>query len=107
MLLVRCPRCRSGPVFRGLVDMYEKCPRCSYRFEREPGYFTGAMYVSYALAVPTYAGLCLLVHLLRPGWSELAVFGGAAVVFSALAPVLFRYSRVLWMNIARFFDRGF
>ena len=32
--------------------MYEPCPACGFQFGREPGYFTGAMFASYALAVP-------------------------------------------------------
>jgi hypothetical protein len=31
--------------------MHEQCPVCGLRFEREPGYFTGAMYLSYGVAI--------------------------------------------------------
>ena len=41
--------------------MHETCPVCDHRFEREPGYFVGAMYVSYAPATPVYLLLVLLV----------------------------------------------
>ena len=34
--------------------MNEPCPRCGLRFEREPGYWTGAMVASYALGVPRW-----------------------------------------------------
>ena len=46
----RCPRCRQGPIFGGLIRTNEYCPQCGLRFEREQGYFLGAMYFSYALA---------------------------------------------------------
>lgn len=94
-----CPRCRRGKVFRGLVTMHERCAECGHSFEREPGYFVGAMYVSYALAVPIYAGLALAVHLLRPAWSETRFLAAALALFLPLAPLLFRYSRVLWMHL--------
>lgn len=53
-----CPRCRSGKIFRssifyGLAHMYERCPVCSLKYEREQGYFLGAMYISYGLALVT------------------------------------------------------
>src|SRR6516165_11002909 len=48
----RCPRCCRGQMFRGLLTMNERCPRCGLRFEREPGDYLGAMYFSYALSVP-------------------------------------------------------
>src|SRR5437764_919989 len=52
----RCPRCRTGKIFRGSAflgfpKMNERCPVCQLRFEREAGYFLGAMYVSYGLAL--------------------------------------------------------
>ena len=31
--------------------MHERCPVCDLKFEREAGYFLGAMYVSYGLAL--------------------------------------------------------
>ena len=41
ILRQRCPRCRAGRVFRGLVDMNPSCPVCGLPFEREQGYFLG------------------------------------------------------------------
>ena len=32
--------------------MHPQCPVCGLRYHREPGYFLGAMYISYGLAVP-------------------------------------------------------
>ena len=62
----RCPRCRSGrifrySVFRGFPKMHERCPVCHLKFQREEGYFLGAMYISYGLALVAIAALSLLV----------------------------------------------
>ena len=51
-----CPRCRIGSIFRssifrGYPSMRERCPVCQLKFEREQGYFLGAMYISYGLAL--------------------------------------------------------
>jgi hypothetical protein len=46
-----CPRCLQGQVFATLFRMHEQCPVCGLRFEREPGYFTGAMYLRYIVGV--------------------------------------------------------
>ena len=57
ILKEKCPHCGEGDAFikkKGLLkvpEMHEKCPKCNYHFEREPGYFIGAMYISYGLAV--------------------------------------------------------
>ncbi len=106
VLRQRCPRCRRGPVFRGWVAMYPTCPVCGHRFEREPGYFTGAMYVSYALAVPTFAVAFLLARRLVPGWSDTAILPVALIPFLPLVPVIVRYSRVIWMHLDWTIDPG-
>ena len=47
--------------------MYYACPECGVVFGRENGYFTGAMIVSYLLAVPLLALLTLVIWLIT-GW---------------------------------------
>ena len=44
--------------------MFERCPVCDLRFEREPGYFMGAMYISYVLGllvIAVFAAVLLVV----------------------------------------------
>ena len=82
--------------------MNRQCPVCGIAFEREPGYFLGAMYFSYAMAVVAVTPVVLAG--LACGWSYPvtgAVSGGLLVV---LAPWLFRYSRILWMYMDQYFD---
>ena len=60
-----CPRCRLGKIFRSSIflfpKMHERCPVCGLKFEREQGYFLGAMYISYGLALVTIVLLsCVL-----------------------------------------------
>ncbi len=88
------------------MAMHESCPVCGHRFEREPGYFLGAMYVSYAIAVALYLLLAGLVHLLLPGLSETGVLAAAMPLFLPFVPLLFRYSRVIWMHLDWALDPG-
>jgi len=52
----RCPRCKKGFVFKQEISLMElpvmndQCEECQYHFDREPGYFLGAMYLSYGFA---------------------------------------------------------
>ena len=96
----RCPRCLKGKVFAGLVRMNENCPECGYHFEREQGYFLGAMYASYFLAVPAVGLLTWAINeWLVPNWTlEMAIFL-AAPPFILMSPLIFRYSRVIWMHM--------
>ena len=41
--------------------MHERCPVCGLKFEREPGYFLGAMYFSYLLSIPPGLVIVLLI----------------------------------------------
>lgn len=95
-LALRCPRCLDGRVWRSFLGMNERCPRCGLVFEREPGYFTGAMVVSYLIAVPTF-GLIVIALLVLGAETLVALVAGGAL-YLALAPFILRYSRVIWLH---------
>ena len=99
----RCPRCRRGRVFRGTFVMHDRCPVCGLNFLREPGYFTGAMYASYVLAVPLL-GVLTLFFWLALRWELEWAFGAACLLFLLFVPAIFRYSRVIWMHFDRLID---
>ena len=84
--------------------MNTRCPSCSLHFEREPGYFTGAMYVSYALALPILASLAGLVHAAMPTSSFPWTLLAATLLFLPVVPAVFRASRVLWIHLDRGID---
>jgi uncharacterized protein (DUF983 family) len=100
----RCPRCGHGRIFRGRLAMHPACPSCGLRFEREPGYFTGAMYVSYVLALPVMAVCIAAVYLIAPQLSFEATVALAALCFLPFVPMLFRYSRILWIHLDQTVD---
>jgi hypothetical protein len=87
-------------MFGGRLAMHEQCPVCGHHFMREPGFFQGAMYVSYVLATAVFLLLVLAVQWTlgsRLGfWASLGV---AAVMQMLLVPALYRYSRVIWAHV--------
>jgi uncharacterized protein (DUF983 family) len=105
ILLRRCPRCKEGRVFLSPMVMDETCPVCGLRFGRgEPGYFTGAMYVSYALAIPLIALLTLIEYLLLPRWRLWQLVLLAWALCLPLIPWVWQYSRVIWIHFDRAID---
>lgn len=77
--------------------MYEHCPHCGLRYEVEPGYFIGAMYISYAISggVALVMGFLLFYFGGDPdGWVYAAA---VAPVMVLIAPVNFRISRIIWL----------
>jgi uncharacterized protein (DUF983 family) len=100
ILLQRCPNCLEGKVYSGIFAMREHCPVCGHRYMREPGYFLGAMYASYFMAIPVLAIIAELIHwLILPEWERENTVLVAIVPFLLVVPVLFRYSRILWIHI--------
>ena len=92
----------QGKVFGGFVKMHERCGACGYRFGREEGYFTGAMYVSYAIGLVV---VFALIGLLWTVWPSHSIAGlgvllaAASVAYLAFVPIVFRYSRVVWLHL--------
>jgi uncharacterized protein (DUF983 family) len=98
----RCPRCLQGQVFATLFRMHAQCPRGGLVFEREPGYFTGAMYLSYGVAIIATAPVWLTMMWYGRSLGEvLLVIGPLRIVGS---PWLFRYARVLWLHLDQVVD---
>ena len=92
-----CPKCFEGKVYASLLKMNEICPFCSLKFEREQGYFTGAMAISYIIGF--FAILPTLLALLffdAPVWMIVAIPG---IELTALAPFTVRWSRLIWLYI--------
>jgi hypothetical protein len=83
--------------------MYSACPACGLIFGRENGYFTGAMIVSYILAVPLLSLLCWLAWLVT-GWPVEWVILVGGLYFLPFAPAIFRSSRVIWIHFDRLVD---
>jgi uncharacterized protein (DUF983 family) len=100
-----CPNCRRGHIFASLWKMNENCPVCGLDFDRgDPGYFTGAMYASYAMAIPLIAVLTVIEYLILPGWSLFRLVLLASAISTPLIPWIWQYSRILWIYFDRFFD---
>ena len=101
----RCPHCRRGQIFQALWKMNENCPVCGLDFDRgDPGHFTGAMYASYAMAIPIGTVLTALAYLIFPTWSLFQMVMLASAVSTPLIPWIWQYSRVLWIYFDRYFD---
>jgi uncharacterized protein (DUF983 family) len=104
----RCPRCREGalfraPLWRGFLAMYDCCPLCGLRYEREPGYFLGAMYFSYLISIPPVLILALVFWRLT-NWRFDLVMGAAFVAWLPFVPAVTRLARVIWIYVDRHFD---
>jgi uncharacterized protein (DUF983 family) len=90
-------------IWRGLPRMFERCPVCDLRFEREPGYFLGAMYISFVLGLLVVAVIAVALWVVT-GWGFTKDTTWALVVFLPLAPVITLFARVLWIYLDQTVD---
>lgn len=97
-LRLRCPACGRGALYHGWFAMHASCPVCTFRYEREQGYFVGAIYVNFAAAVVLGLVPVVVADMI---WGlaierQLAI----AVPLMILLPIgCFRWSRSLWLAI--------
>lgn len=101
----KCPKCEKGKIFSSKGNIFllqtpkmnEKCSNCNYSFEREPGYFLGAFYVSYGMTV---FELMVLYFILQ----FFIVNVGAIISLMLITLILlsffnFRVSRLMWIQM--------
>lgn len=101
----KCPSCSKEKVFQTkgnvllfkMPQMKETCSNCGFRFEKEPGYFTGAMYISYGLCIIEMVAVFLALQLTAIPSSYLIYFLSFTVLL--LSPFNFRMSRIIWMHL--------
>ncbi|MEQ5792930.1 DUF983 domain-containing protein [Muricauda sp. NFXS6] len=106
ILQCKCPKCENGKIFKDaksrvpfmIPKMNNRCPECDYKFERETGFFFGAMFVSYALAAgQMIVSLALFWYLI--GLTPLIVFIIIAILAALLSSLNFRLSRAIWIYL--------
>mgnify|MGYP006168455755 CR=1 FL=1 len=110
VLNCKCPKCSEGKVYEkhhffSFAKMNETCSNCNLLFEKEPGFFFGAMFVSYALVVAE----CIAVFvasgvLFFDNWFNYYLIPVLIMAVLLLAPFNYRLSRVIW--IAIFVDKN-
>ncbi len=92
-----CPNCRAHSMFRGYYTMYERCPNCGVRYERESGAWLGATAIGY-----TWGALCVVVlGVIELIWHPLGNLGvhplGTIMVLSLIVTAVgYRPSKGAW-----------
>lgn len=105
ILKEKCPHCGKSDVYHKkkhffeLPVMKDRCDNCNYYFDREPGYFLGAMYISYGLAVLQGIITFLLLYTFLPDiptlWTVLIIL---AVIF-LFSLKNYKLSRIIYIHI--------
>ena len=95
----QCPRCGTA-AFDSWFEMKESCATCGHQFEREPGYWVGAVIINttviFATFLLVFGGLVLATWPDVPWTTVLIVTAVANVV----VPIVFYpLSKTIWMAL--------
>lgn len=100
----RCPRCGSGHLFRRYFTIVPDCPRCGLHFERESGYWAGALAINIMVTGGLFA--IVFVALLAATIPKIPVVPLLLVLVPivVIVPIVYYpFSKTVWMAV----DRGF
>ena len=102
----KCPQCQEGDFFyshpydiKQLGKKHINCPKCDLKYEREPGFFYGSMYVSYAIGVAVFVAWWLTKALFFPEMGAGVMVLIMAFLQIALAPLSMYVSKLIWLNL--------
>ena len=102
---LKCPRCHEGEMFETgswsfvkSFDMLQRCPKCDLNYFPEPGYYYGAMFISY-IWTGWFSILFVATFQWGLGYSSNMAFGLLIVFMLINFVYIFRISRLMWINI--------
>jgi uncharacterized protein (DUF983 family) len=100
----RCPRCGAGKLFHRYIAMVPDCPRCGLHFEREHGYWAGALAINIMSVGAVFAVSFLVAMILTvpdvPVGLMLAIF----VPLMVIGPIVwYPFSKTIWVAVDRAF----
>jgi len=110
---MKCPRCQEGDFFiahpynlRRAGDTHQKCPQCGLKYAKEPGFYYGAMYVSYALGVALFVTLWVSFNLFFEAMNVFVQLAIISAAFLVLAPYMYALSKIIWANLFIKFEKN-
>lgn len=107
---LKCASCRRGEMFETPTFSFSKpfkmnshCPKCGADLEPEPGFYFGAMFISYAITVWPMLGFMALFRW-GLGWSLFGAFGVTIIMTAILFVYIFRVSRSMYLHMMVRYD---
>jgi hypothetical protein len=99
----KCPNCEEEDIFNKSGNIFllrppkmpKQCSSCSHIYELEPGYFFGAMYVSYGLSVAELVGTYIITQFFVEDITVIFII--LCLTILLLSFFNFKYSRIIWM----------
>ena len=106
---LKCPRCRKGTLFitpctfKTAYQGHEHCPICHLKFEKEPGFWWGAMFISYGITGWLFLAIGLIL-VFTLGWTLIPTLIVVALITVLVHNLIFRLSRSIWISFFENYD---
>ncbi len=107
-----CPKCHQESMYTNknayiiseTLKLNERCSHCNTKYQIEPSFFYGAMYVSYAVGIAFAVAAFVISFLILKANLKITFISivGTLVVFM---PVIMRLSRNIWINFFMSYDK--
>ncbi len=107
----KCPRCRQTNMFKEPLDMkkpldmHKGCSHCSLNFEPEPGFYYGAMFISYIITAFLFLAIALILVFYFK-WSVNAAMAIVIIVGLLIFLKILRVSRSVYIHMLIKFDKS-
>ena len=102
-LLLKCPDCGRGWIYQAPMRVRHHCLVCGLVFQREQGYFTGALYINLlvteVLVISTFL-ISLLIDVENPD----KLFTLMLAMGAVLPTLFFHHSRSFWLSFDHLID---
>jgi uncharacterized protein (DUF983 family) len=106
-----CPKCQNESMYfdknpfhlGSILKMNEHCSHCGLKYQIEPSFFYGAMYVSYGLNVAVGIAAFIVSYLFFHS-SIKTSFIAIIVTLILLFPIVLRWSRNIYINMFVTYD---
>jgi uncharacterized protein (DUF983 family) len=99
-LTKRCPRCGTGKLFRKWFSMVPDCPGCGLHFEREQGYWTGAIAINTIIVGGLFAVImAVTIITTQPDIPWVSVLMLVVPIMGIVPLLAYPFTKTIWLAI--------
>ncbi len=106
ILFLKCPQCRQGNFLEAnpykiskMNKVKERCSKCELKFSIEPSFYTGAMYVSYAVGIAFAVATYVILLFLGLADNPLTIFVAIVAILALTFPYIGAVSKAIWAHL--------
>lgn len=108
-----CPKCHETNMYidenayhlSNTLKMYERCANCDLKYQMEPSFFYGSMYVSYGVGI-AFAVAAFIISFVVFKANVNVAFISIIVTLIVCLPIILRVSRNIWINLFISYDKN-